>query len=43
VDGHRTPGRHQVTFDGQDLPTSEYLIRLSSGSYRQMKKMLLLR
>jgi hypothetical protein len=37
------PGYYSVRFDSQGLPTGVYLYRLSSGSYVQTKRMILLK
>ncbi len=43
VNGERTPGQYQVTFDGADLPSGVYFYRLTAGSYTSLKKLVLLK
>lgn len=43
VDGERQAGRHDVVFDGRNLPSGTYFYRLEVGSSKQTRAMLLLR
>ena len=43
VNQMQTAGHYSVRFDSQGLPTGVYLYRLSSGSYVQTKRMILLK
>ncbi len=43
VDGRYDAAHHLVTFDGSGLPSGVYLYRLSSGSARDLKKMVLMK
>ena len=43
VDGRYTPGRHQVRFDAQGLPSGVYIYQLETGSYQVRKTMLLVK
>ncbi|MBI2427459.1 MAG: M6 family metalloprotease domain-containing protein [Ignavibacteriales bacterium] len=43
VNGKQTAGNHSVTFDASRLASGIYLYRLSSGSFVQTKKMVLLK
>jgi len=48
VSGRRSPGQHQVLWDGRDdagnnLPSGVYLYRLSAGEFVATKRMVLLR
>lgn len=47
VDGHRTPGRHSVQWDGQDdrgvsLGSGVYFYRLEAGDFVQTRKLVIL-
>jgi hypothetical protein len=41
VDEYREAGRYEVEFDGTNLPSGKYIYRLQSGSYSDVKKMIL--
>lgn len=43
VNGRRSAGEHSVAFSGADLPSGVYFCVLEVGSYRETKKMLLLK
>jgi len=43
VDGWREAGMHEVIFDGSDLPTGIYLVRLRAGDFAAVQKMALLK
>ncbi len=43
VHGYRRAGRHQVTFDGSNLPSGVYFYHLQAGSMTEMKRMLLIK
>ncbi len=43
VSGCFPPGAHQVWFDGEDLPSGVYLIRLEAGGYSQAQKIALIK
>jgi photosystem II stability/assembly factor-like uncharacterized protein len=43
VDGRRSPGSYDVTFDGSGLPSGTYFYRLIVGEVGQMKKMILVK
>jgi hypothetical protein len=43
VNGWRTAGRHEVTFDATDLPSGIYLARLMAGDLTQTQKLILLK
>ncbi|HEY9167078.1 MAG TPA: FG-GAP-like repeat-containing protein [Candidatus Kryptonia bacterium] len=43
VDGNISPGYYEFPFDGTRLSTGVYFYRLSAGSFKQVKKMLLLK
>ncbi|RJP76054.1 MAG: T9SS C-terminal target domain-containing protein [Candidatus Zixiibacteriota bacterium] len=43
VDGWREAGSHRVTFDGADLPSGVYLVRLQAGGASQVEKVVLLK
>jgi len=37
------PGRHTVSFDGRNLPSGIYFCEMKAGTFRQVKRMVLLR
>ncbi len=43
VSGYYIPGAHRVWFDGGDLSSGVYLVRLKAGGYSQAQKILLLK
>ena len=43
VDGRRLPGRHEVVFEVDDLPSGVYFYRLEAGSFQGTGQMLLVR
>ncbi|MCX6601565.1 MAG: carboxypeptidase regulatory-like domain-containing protein [bacterium] len=43
VDDRREGGYHEVFFDGAGLPSGLYLVRMESGSYSAVRKLLLLK
>ena len=43
VDGLQTAGAHTVSYDMNDLPSGVYLYRIESGSFREARKMMLIR
>jgi hypothetical protein len=43
VDGWREAGSHEVTFDGSNLSTGIYLLKLSAGDYTAVQKLVLLK
>ena len=43
VNGERTPGRYQATFNAGGLPSGVYFYRLVAGTYHDTKKLLLLK
>jgi hypothetical protein len=43
LDGWREAGLHQVTFDGSKLASGLYLVRMQSGEYAAVKKLVLLK
>ncbi len=36
-------GTHEITFDGSDLPSGVYLVRLQAGDYQAVQKMVLMK
>jgi len=43
VDGWRTAGEHELTFDASDLPSGMYFARLEAGDYAGVQKLILLK
>jgi hypothetical protein len=43
VDGWRSAGTHELTFDASDLPSGMYIYRLSAGDFSASSKMVLLK
>ena len=43
VDGYLNAGFHQVTFDAQGLPSGMYFYQLTAGSFRDIKRMLVIK
>jgi hypothetical protein len=43
VNGWREAGRHEVTFDGSDLPSGIYIYRMEAGEWQGRGKMILLK
>lgn len=43
VSGIRQPGIHEVEFKGENLPSGVYYYTLTSGDFRETKKMLLIK
>jgi hypothetical protein len=43
VDEQKTAGKHKVTFDASQLPSGFYFYQITTGSFHQVKKMLLLK
>ncbi len=43
VDGHKSAGYYDVTWDASNMPSGVYMYKLTAGSYTDVKKMLLLR
>jgi hypothetical protein len=43
VNGQKTPGTHEATFDAANHPSGMYLYRLQAGSYVQTRTMILVR
>lgn len=43
VNGVRQPGIYEVSFDALNLPSGTYIYRLTSGSYSETRKMVLLK
>jgi hypothetical protein len=42
VDADRDPGRHAAVFEGRDLASGVYFVRMSAGSFESTRKMLYL-
>jgi len=42
VDGWRSAGTHELTFDASDLPSGMYFARLEAGEYVAVQKLILL-
>jgi uncharacterized lipoprotein YddW (UPF0748 family) len=43
VDRELAPGSYQIQFDGSNLPSGVYIVRLIAGSYSESRKMLLIK
>ena len=43
VDGERPAGRHEAILDGQSWPSGVYLLRMTTGSFAQTRRLTLLR
>ncbi|MBC8204938.1 MAG: M28 family peptidase [FCB group bacterium] len=43
VSGHLSPGYHEAVFDGSELSSGMYFVRLEAGDFRQVRKMLLIK
>lgn len=43
VSGARDAGRHEVQFDASSLPSGVYIYRLEAGTYRESRKLILLK
>lgn len=43
IEGELQPGLYRVNFDGSKLTSGVYYYRLTSGSYSQTKKMMLVK
>ncbi len=43
IDELRMPGRHEAVFNGQSLPSGTYLYRLTTSTFTETKKMVLLK
>jgi hypothetical protein len=43
VNEFQKAGNHQIIFDGRDLPSGMYVYQLTSGNYKESKKMLMLK
>ena len=43
VDQIEQPGYQSVSFDGSNLPSGMYFYRITSGSFKDVKKMVLLK
>ena len=43
MEGMKSAGAHQVVFDGKDLTSGVYFVRLETGEFRQTRKMLLVK
>lgn len=43
VDGYRSAGRHEITFNGSELSSGLYFARLQAEGFSQTKKMLLVK
>ncbi|HUF08412.1 MAG TPA: T9SS type A sorting domain-containing protein, partial [Rhodothermales bacterium] len=41
--GHRAPGAYSVTWDGRDMPSGVYFVRMEAGSFVETRKMVLLK
>jgi len=43
VDGYRYAGNHQITFNGSDLSSGIYFIKMSTGEFAQTRKLILMK
>ena len=43
LQGYYPAGVHEVTFDGSDLASGIYIVRLNTGNYVGVQKMVLLK
>ena len=43
VEGWRSEGMHEVTFDGSDLASGMYIYRMTAGGFEASKKMVLVK
>ena len=43
IDGNRTAGIHEVTWDASDMPSGMYLYRIQTEENSQTKKMILIK
>jgi hypothetical protein len=43
VNENKVAGRYEVEFDANGLPSGIYFYKLQAGSFRQIKKMILLK
>jgi hypothetical protein len=43
VDERKLPGTYEVRFDGSRLPSGVYFYELTAGSFRDTKKLLLIK
>ncbi|RJP74932.1 MAG: T9SS C-terminal target domain-containing protein [Candidatus Zixiibacteriota bacterium] len=43
VDGHKSAGSHEITFDASSLPSGIYFARLQAGDFTQTQKLVLLK
>jgi hypothetical protein len=43
VNGIKTAGQHQITWDAGDLPSGIYFVQMEGGNYRQVQRVVLLK
>ena len=43
VDGWREAGVHEVVFDGSGLVSGVYVVKLMTGEFQQMQKLMLMK
>jgi len=43
LNGYTTSGTHEVQFNAANLPSGVYTYRLTSGNFREVRKMLLMK